>query len=79
MILMCDLTNQGLYGNLTYEQDAYLVRVYRVSDIIDYGHLVGKVKYPSPIYYMSFGNGVQAEDRLIDLLENPAWTLLKYG
>jgi hypothetical protein len=34
---------------------------------------------PGPIYVMSFGNGVDAENRLLELLEHPAWTTLKHG
>ncbi len=69
-MIACDLRNQGLFGYVEVYQYSYVVRVFRDTDM--------PIKV-DPIYVMSFGNGVDAENRLIDLLEHPAWTLLKYG
>jgi hypothetical protein len=77
MKVICELNNQGLYGILSCEQYAYIVRVYITNDLLDFYNKVNE--FPRPIYYMSFGNGVTAEDRLLELLEHPEWTVLKYG
>lgn len=73
-MIMCSLKNQSLYGEIEYRWDSYIVRVYSVNR---YERDLDR-KFAN-IYAMSFGNGVKAEDRLIELLEHPAWTLLKYG
>lgn len=65
-MIMCHLKNQGLTGFVRYNNNSYQVLVYR-HDCKD------------PFYIMSFNDGVRAEDRLLELLEHPAWTLLKYG
>ena len=56
----------GLTGNLFYNPDAgsYIVTVY-----YNYKQLLVNV----------FGNGVDAEDYLLDMLEFPEWTILKYA
>ena len=69
-MITCDLRNQGLFGYIEVYQYSYVVRVFRESD---WPNSTG------PIYVMSFGNGVDAENRLLDLMEHPAWTTLKYG
>jgi len=71
-MIMCDLRSGGLIGHVAFERNSYIARVYDSSDIDDCG-------LPRRIYSMSFGNGVQAEDRLLELLEHPAWTMLKHG
>jgi len=70
-MIACDLHNQGLFGYMEVYHDSYIVRVYRESD------LDGSTK-AVPLYVMSFGNGVDAENRLLDLMEHPAWTILKH-
>ena len=73
-MLVCSLKNQSLYGEIEYRWDSYIVRVYVVNrNERDIDQQFVK------IYTMSFGNGVKAEDRLIELLEHPAWTLLRFG
>ena len=56
----------GLTGNLFYNPDAnsYIVTVYHGD------------KY---LFVKVFGNGVMAEDYLLDVLEYPDWTILKYA
>lgn len=61
---------QDLYGYVEVRHDSYVVRVYNKSNWSDGA---------DPLYVMSFHDGVSAEDRLIDLLEHPAWTLLQYS
>jgi hypothetical protein len=75
-MIVCELAGQGLYGRIEYRLESYIVRVYRQSEIDSATEDEG---FPRPIYVMSFGNGIAAEDRLIELLERPAWTLLKYS
>ena len=67
-MIACDLHNQGLFGYIEVYQYSYVVRVFRDTDL-----------KAGPIYVMSFGNGVDAENRLLDLMEYPDWTVLKYG
>lgn len=76
MMLISNLENGGLNGYVTFERNSYIVRVWVLAD-----WLKGREehRYVDPIYYMSFGDGVRAEDRLLELLEHPAWTILKYG
>lgn len=71
-MILSNLENEGLIGHVTFEFNSYITRVYDSSYIDDCG-------LPRRIYSMSFGNGMQAEDRLLELLEHPAWTILKYG
>jgi hypothetical protein len=71
-MIMCDLRSGGLFGYVEVYHYSYIVRVFRESDMDNH------VK-PGPIYVMSFGNGVDAENRLLELLEHPAWTTLKHG
>lgn len=71
-MIICDLRNQGLFGYVEVYQYSYIVRVFRESDLY-------RSTNAGAIYVTSFGNGVDAETRLLDLMENPAWTLLKYG
>jgi hypothetical protein len=73
-MIMCNLKNQGLWGCIEVYNYSYIVRVYPES--IFFGP---DAPSPAPIYVMSFGNGVDAENRLIELLEHPAWTVLKHG
>lgn len=77
---LCYVENQGLIGTVSFYINlstvSYIVRVWRRSDILDN---MSSPFFADPIYIMSFGNGVSAEDRLLELLEHPAWTLLKYG
>lgn len=77
---MAYLENQGLIGEVSYYANqfaiSYILRVWRRSDILDN---IGNSSFIDPIYVMSFSDGVRAEDRLLELLEHPAWTLLKYG
>ena len=56
----------GITGNLFYSPDAnsYIVTIYHNYKMLDH-----KV----------FGNGVSAEDYLLDMLEFPEWTILKYA
>jgi hypothetical protein len=74
--MLCTLKNQGLTGTIEYHRNSYIVRVYRDSDI-EKAHWSERPVYP--FYVSSFGNGVRAEDRLLDLMEYPAWTYLKFG
>lgn len=67
---MSSLVNQPLYGYVEARHDSYVVRVYNIIN--------GRADF-DPLYVMSFHDGVSAEDRLIDLLEHPAWTLLQYS
>lgn len=64
------LKNQGLTGyieeHFNYKESGYIVRVYRDADL------------STPLYIMSFGDGAKAEDRLLELMEHPAWTLLRF-
>jgi hypothetical protein len=77
-MIICQLESQGLFGYIEHRWDSYVVRVYRHTK--PKIQRVGDPNYwPDPIYVMSFGNGIKAEDRLIELLEHPAWTLLKYS
>ena len=71
---MCELENECLTGDVTFQYNSYIVRVYRDSDIKADGESCAL-----PIYVQSFGNGVDAEDRLLELLEHPEWTILKHG
>ena len=71
-MIMCDLKNKGLFGYVEVYQYSYIVRVFRESDLDGSNKAV-------PLYVMSFGNGVDAENRLLDLMEHPAWTVLKHG
>lgn len=75
--MLCTLENQGLIGTLEYHHDSrsYIVRVYKASD---FKTPIGTTAV-YPLYVCSFGNGVRAEDRLLELLEYPAWTYLKFG
>jgi hypothetical protein len=65
------LQNQGLVGliedSFNYQWSSYIVRVYKESDT------------SKPLYVMSFGNSVTAENKLLELMEHPAWTLLRFG
>lgn len=81
--LICHLENAGLWAEITFSSNryvntSYILRVYRTSDI-ERANSNPELGYEQPIYTMSFGNGVSAEDRLLELLEHPAWTMLKYG
>ena len=74
---MClTLENQGLIGTLEHHQDSrsYIVRVYMASDF-----KTPVMTWVYPFYYISFGNGITAEDKLLELMEHPAWTCLKFG
>ena len=68
---MVALYNQGLVGciedSFDYQWSSYIVRVYKESDRSE------------PLYVMSFGNGVTAENKLLELMEHPAWSLLRFG
>jgi len=68
---MVALQNQGLVGliedSFNYQWSSYIVRVYKESDT------------SKPLYVMSFGNSVTAENKLLELMEHPAWTLLRFG
>ena len=75
-MIVCELAGRSLYGRIEYIWGSYVVRVYRQSEIDSATPDEG---FPRPIYVRSFGNGISAEDRLIELLERPAWTLLKYS
>lgn len=71
------MEHDGLVGSLEYwpavcQSESHVVRVYKRSEFD------GDI-YPLPIYVMSFGDYAKAEDRLLELLENASWTLLKYG
>lgn len=63
-----------LVGAIDYEpfSDSYIARVYHnlydCKDGLFYLNLIG---------YSVFGNGIYAENWLLDQLEYPAWTLLK--
>ena len=61
-----DLEIGGLTGQVFYSivTNSYFVVVYQ-----------GEIKLTTRV----FGNGVDAENCLLELLEHPAWTLLKYG
>ena len=71
------LENQGLIGTLEYHQDSrsYIVRLYMASDF----KTPVMTPWVYPFYYISFGNGITAEDKLLELMEYPAWTCLKFG
>lgn len=88
------LENQGLIGTLEHHQDSrsYIVRVYKASDYFKTPEMTftrfndgseerwdWTIPWTYPFYYMSFGNGVTAEDKLLELMEHPAWTCLKFG
>ena len=64
------LDNGILRGCVSYipYSDAYTVQVWNTTGELNDPAIVSK----------SFGNGVDAEQCLLDLLEHPAWTLLKY-
>jgi len=62
-----------------------------IIETIEIGNMKGCVEYnPSgsyivrvnfdgqPLHHEVYGNGVTAEDRLLELLEFPEWTALKY-
>ena len=90
---MClTLENQGLIGTLEHHQDSrsYIVRLYMASDfntpemkptrVDDYlERWDWTLPWVYPFYYISFGNGITAEDKLLELMEYPAWTCLKFG
>lgn len=76
-MIICKLQNEELFGGVTFEYGSYIVRVYKMSELRDEESRLDVLT--KPIYYMSFGDGTKAEDRLIELLEQPAWTILKYG
>ncbi len=61
-----DLEVGGLTGQVFYSivTNSYVVVVYQDD-----------IKLTTRI----FGNGVDAENCLLDLLEHPAWTILKHG
>jgi hypothetical protein len=61
-----DLEVGGLTGQVFYSivTNSYVVVVYQ-----DDTKLTTRI----------FGNGVDAENCLLDLLEHPAWTILKHG
>jgi hypothetical protein len=63
-----------LLGTIEYHTgwgyDSHIVRVYL-------GEYDAETNW-SPIYSASFGNYRMAEDRLVELLEKPGWTILKY-
>lgn len=71
-MILNELYNQGLYGNIEFRHDSYIVRIYRSPSAFDADSI-------RPIYIVSFGNGVAAEDCLLDMLEHPSWTALKFG
>ena len=89
------LENQGLIGTLEHHQDSrsYIVRVYMASDyfktpetqptrvrINDYLECWDwTITWAQPLHTACFGNGVTAEDKLLELMEHPAWTCLKFG
>ena len=72
-MIVCMLDNQNLRGGVEFQRygnfDSYVVRVYRLIGGTD----------AELLCCMSFNDGVRAEDRLLELLEHPAWTILKYG
>ena len=72
-MIVCLLDNQNLRGGVEFHArgdfDSYVVKVYRLDDRIG----------TELLYSCSFSDGVRAEDRLLELLEHPAWTILKYG
>jgi hypothetical protein len=61
-----ELDAGGLTGQVWYSDvvNSYLVSIYQ-----------GDRKLTVRV----FGNGVDAENCLLDFLENPAWTILKYS
>lgn len=63
---MSALEVNGMSGHVRYNlhSDSYILTVYAGG---------------RPILAEVFGNGVKAEDRLLDLLEFPEWTMLRYG
>ena len=71
------LENQGLIGTLEYHQDSrsYIVRVYMASDF----KTPLLTAWVQPFHTACFGNGITAEDKLLELMEYPAWSCLKFG
>ena len=64
-MILAALTVGNVIGDVEYHSSgSYIVRVY-----VDNRQLLNEV----------FGNGLAAEDRLLELLEFPEWTVLKYG
>ena len=61
------LNNPPLCGAVTYDHrsGSYIMKIWIISN-------------SEPIVSKSYGNGVTAEDNLLNLLENPTWTILKY-
>lgn len=82
--MLVELENGNLKGSIEsiYQSgflESHIVRV-RTNDakIIRTYHLpYERTKLPY-FYIMSFGNLTQAEKKLIELLEYPEWTVLKY-
>ena len=90
--MLLTLENQGLIGTLEHHQDSrsYIVRVYMASDFKTPEMKPTRVNdhlerwdwtmtWAQPFHTACFGNGVTAEDRLLELMEHPAWTCLKFG
>ena len=69
-MLMSSLDNECLYGSVEYDWHGhYIVRI-RMADF--------EGKFHEPFYVMSFHDGVTAENRLVELMEHPVLTILKY-
>lgn len=78
-----ELTNGTLYGSLEsryrrYFLESHIVRVCndRKKVIVVGNTFIHDIK---DLYIMSFGSKTKAEAKLIELLEFPEWTMLKYG
>lgn len=70
-MIVSSLVNECLTGEVSWSGSSYIVRV---------GFLSADGRKPGRIIYIhSFGNGVTAEDKLMELIEWPALTILKYG
>jgi hypothetical protein len=80
MMVLVTLENGGLTGELSFERPpgsitaSYIVRLW-VGPIRRFENHA-TVRNEAALF-KSFGNGVAAENFFLDMLEHPAWTILK--
>ena len=78
-----ELTNGTLRGSLESRYRRYFLESHIVRVWIDKIQLISNDKIfmydTKDFYIMSFGSKTKAEAKLIELLEYPEWTILKYG
>jgi hypothetical protein len=86
--MFVELESGNLKGSIEtvyqYGLVSHIVRVRKNSNkvVVYYGDQSPRdywVKTLPDLYIMCFGNRTQAENKLIELLEYPEWTVLKYS